>query len=131
MLDEARREDPKIISLMHHGYKFETMAPMSDEGLQELLDEKVMDLRKKMGKKNKETQKFLEYLRLHDFSEKQLSHMKFEELETAYKTTIEAVKKDEWERMKKKSTDQKNKLEKIYKIFGEKCKFLVDHGMAV
>lgn len=59
-------------------------------------------------KKNRGIQRFLAYLRLHDFSEKQLSHMKFEELE----------------RMKKKSSNQKDKL-------GGKCKFLIDHGISV
>jgi len=45
MLDEAKKEDPKIISLMNHGYKFETLAVMTDDELQVLVDEKVRELK--------------------------------------------------------------------------------------
>lgn len=36
-LDDAKREDPKIIILMNHGYQFEILAVMSDEELKVFL----------------------------------------------------------------------------------------------
>lgn len=55
MLDDAKKQNPKIISLMHHGYEFENLALMTDEELDFLLEEKVKELKKISEKKYKNT----------------------------------------------------------------------------
>lgn len=83
---------------------------MSDEELQELIDEEVKDVKKKREMRNRDTQKYYAYLSYHGFLEKQLSHMKFEEVESVSKLTKERIKKKEFDRLKKKAPDKQDKV---------------------
>ncbi|XP_076934338.1 uncharacterized protein LOC143600572 [Bidens hawaiensis] len=77
-----------------------------------------------MEQKNRDDQKYRDYLRKHGYSEKALSHYSFDKLQDLYNSEKEKV-------VEKfvKENEEAEKIEELKGKFGGMCEYLLDKGM--
>jgi len=109
---------------MNHGKRYECLADLNDDELHKRLDKEREIIKKKLEQKNKDAQKYREYLRKHGYSEKDLAHFKFEKLREAYNNTREEIK----EKFVRED-EAAEKLEALKLKFGGMCGYLLEKGM--